>query len=202
MKTKNDIVNVFAAMFGGILLAALIIIIICNPSKQQPNNAAIVNESSGIDSVKLMAKVMPSETQRVDSAIQKSEIANKETEVDYTNAPTVSTIDDKIQNIAEIVNTTSDDNFNTRLNVTISNLYDKPLANIQLYISQDGNSYIPDDLSENSSQLVNIDLSGLLPGKQKTISITSNDKGNKNFLYAINTRKIRFSDGNLLTKWY
>jgi hypothetical protein len=194
------IILLISIFVGGPLLTLLIIFITSSPSKPQSNISEIVKEKRSVDSNKLIAKTTPSENPKADSSLNESEPVKRETQIDYSNKANTSIADDKVQSIAEIVKTTSDDNFNTRLSITISNPYHKSLANVQLYISQDGNSYIPDDLPENSSQLINIGLADLPPGKEKTISITSNDKGNKNILYAINTRKIRFSDGVLLTK--
>jgi hypothetical protein len=104
-----------------------------------------------------------------------------------------------IPNIVTVDKITSDENYNHLLQITINNPYDKPITNIQVYISDDGNLSIPEDISEDNFYLRNMNIDPLQPTSSVSYTISTNDKGAEGRDYVVSARKIRFEDGTVVT---
>jgi len=112
-----------------------------------------------------------------------------------TNVTKPSTHLTYIPDIVSINKITTDESYNHLLEITINNPYDKPISDIQVYISDDGNLSIPEGISEDNFYLRSMNIDPLKPNTKGIYTISTNDKGAEGKTYVVLARRIRFTDG-------
>lgn len=183
-----------------LLPTALLAIVIVSCNNKKPKQISNI-DSANLFTTTTKTNIKPNSV-RQDSATAtgiQSTIGNQSEPVINTNTNTSSLPPTYIPNIITIDKITSDDNFNHLLEVIISNPYDKTMANIQVYLGEDGNVSIPANISETDSQLMNLNVDRIAPHGSKSFTITTKDKGATDRNYTVSARKIRFTDGSMLT---
>jgi hypothetical protein len=172
---RTVLIFLLSIFLGGPLLA-IIIILLTTPAK--PNQA--INPQNPNSNSNTVATYTPAP---VDTNALNASVSTPAKHLTY------------IPDIVSIDSITSDENFNHLIQITIKNPYNKPISIIQVYISDTGNSYIPEGISEEDAYLRNMRIDPLKPHTQGTYTLSTNDNGAKDINYAVSARRIRFTDG-------
>ena len=171
---RTILIFLLSIFLGGPLLAITIILLTAPDKHYQAVNAQSPNKSN---------TVAIYTSPPVDTDALNASVATPPKHLTY------------IPDIVSIDSITSDQNFNHLIQITIKNPYDKSISNIQVYISDTGNSYIPEGISEEDAYLRNMRIDPLKPHSQGTYTLSTNDNGAKDINYAVSARRIRFTDG-------